>query len=194
MRATIFLVAATTLGYVQAQSVRALKNPMANLNRRQAFDPEETTGSGANCVEAFGAGYVECVPETATEPRLCINPGRGQTCCNAQWGCPSDSFCLVQDLCCPTGLDPATCAAQNDVTLPPGFGSSAPTSAPTLPLPTTTAPPLTTTSIAGPSGNLSTSRTATITSKPPVVTAGAAHEHVGVAAAALLGLAAAMAL
>ncbi|KAF2835683.1 hypothetical protein M501DRAFT_997825 [Patellaria atrata CBS 101060] len=70
--------------------------------RRQAFDPDETTQSGANCVDAFGEGYVECRAESALQNRLCINPDLGETCCENEWGCPADSFCLVQDLCCPT--------------------------------------------------------------------------------------------
>ncbi|KAK0750162.1 hypothetical protein B0T18DRAFT_428166 [Schizothecium vesticola] len=93
----------------------------ALLHHRQAFDPDETTGRGSNCIEAFGPGYVECVPASDSAPRLCVNPEQGEKCCNNLWGCPASSFCLVQDLCCPDGLSPETCAAQNDVTLPPGF-------------------------------------------------------------------------
>lgn len=49
--------------------------------RRQAFNPGETTGSGDNCVDAFGAGYVECRPASDTQDMLCINPSIGETCC-----------------------------------------------------------------------------------------------------------------
>ena len=52
------------------------------LHHRQAFDPEETTGAGSNCIEAFGPGYVECVPASASAPRLCVNPDQGEKCCN----------------------------------------------------------------------------------------------------------------
>lgn len=52
------------------------------LHHRQAFDPEETTGRGSNCIEAFGAGYVECVPASDSAPRLCVNPEQGEKCCN----------------------------------------------------------------------------------------------------------------
>ncbi|KAK3348969.1 hypothetical protein B0T25DRAFT_232010 [Lasiosphaeria hispida] len=110
MRTTLLLLAAT-----------AITSVSASLNRRQAFDPDETTSSGANCVDAFGPGYVECVPEKDFEPRLCINPSKGEICCENKWGCPADSFCLVQDLCCPEGTDPASCASQNGVNLPPDF-------------------------------------------------------------------------
>ncbi|KAK4149439.1 enhancer of mRNA-decapping protein 4 [Chaetomidium leptoderma] len=189
MRATLIVVAAT-LGLVDAASNILI--PYGALNKRQAFDPDETTGNGANCVEAFGEGYIECVPPTASRNRLCINPDLGETCCSNLWGCPSDSFCLVQDLCCPTGLDPTTCAAQNDVTLPPDFSAPATSfvAAPSdTPSGTVIAPPITTTAPGG-QGNATATRG---TSKPPIQTAGARHEHAGVVAA-VLGLAAAFAL
>jgi hypothetical protein len=81
MRTTVLLVAATALGL--ADAANRMLTPYGALNKRQAFDPEETTGSGANCVEAFGEGYVECVPATDSEPRLCINPDLGEKCCNS---------------------------------------------------------------------------------------------------------------
>jgi hypothetical protein len=184
MRATFFVMAVSALSAVEAS--RAL-SPLGGLNRRQAFDPDETTRPGANCVEAFGEGYIECVPQSASKPRLCINPDKGETCCDNLWGCPAESFCLIDDLCCPEGLDPATCAKQNDVTLPADFGKTSSAG------PSTTATPTLTSSSAVPTGNVSTTRTPTGTGKPPVVTAGAAHEHVGIAAA-VLGLAAALVL
>ncbi|KAK0725133.1 hypothetical protein B0H67DRAFT_550758 [Lasiosphaeris hirsuta] len=119
MRTTVLLLAATAI--TSASAALNLENPMSTLNRRQAFDPDETTSTGANCVDAFGPGYVECVPEKDFEPRLCINPSEGEICCENKWGCPAESFCLVQDLCCPEGTDPASCASQNGVNLPPNF-------------------------------------------------------------------------
>lgn len=218
MRSTLIVAAVTAVGFAEAAS-RGLVT--TSLFRRQAFDPTESTGTGANCVEAFGSGYVECVPETETDARLCVNPDLGETCCDNKWGCPADSFCLVQDLCCPTGLDPATCASENGVTLPSDFGepqTSAPVSAPSsvpsfvpsfVPssssseealFPSSAAaplnPPSTTDSGSGATAaptNSSARATTTGTAPGPVKTAGAAHERAGVAAA-LLGLAAAFAL
>ncbi|KAK1753160.1 hypothetical protein QBC47DRAFT_53380 [Echria macrotheca] len=122
---TTFILAATALGSGLVDAASNMLTPYGGLNKRQAFDPDETTGTGANCVDAFGPGYIECVPATETKPRLCVNPGLGETCCDAKWGCPGGSFCLVQDLCCPNGLDPKTCAIQNSVELPPDFSAPA---------------------------------------------------------------------
>jgi hypothetical protein len=189
MRATFFLAAAAALGLVEATS--NMLTPYGGVYKRQAFDPDETTGSGANCIEAFGEGYIECVPQTDSEPRLCINPDLGETCCNNLWGCPGGSFCLVQDLCCPDGLDPATCAAQNDVTLPPDFA-----------VPSATSPHSAGPSVTGRPSSISAPKPSVTHGfgsgnhtggKPPVVTAGASHER-GVAAAAVIGIAAAMML
>jgi hypothetical protein len=80
MRTAIFLAAATALGF--AEAANNMLTPYGGVYKRQAFDPDETTGSGANCVEAFGEGYIECVPQTATAARLCINPALGETCCS----------------------------------------------------------------------------------------------------------------
>jgi len=80
MRTTFFLAAATAL--TLAEAANNMLTPYGGIYKRQAFDPDETTGSGANCIEAFGEGYIECVPKTDTTPRLCINPALGETCCN----------------------------------------------------------------------------------------------------------------
>ncbi|KAL8961249.1 MAG: hypothetical protein Q9183_005338 [Haloplaca sp. 2 TL-2023] len=81
----------------------------------QSFTPTTSFGQGATCADAFGAGYVDC-------NGVCYNPGQGETCCPGggdDYPCPSDSFCLnVNGLCCPDGLDAATCASQNGVSLP----------------------------------------------------------------------------
>lgn len=68
----LLLLCTTTIGLTSATL----------LHHRQAFDPEETTGRGSNCVEAFGAGYIECVPASDSAPRLCVNPEQGEKCCN----------------------------------------------------------------------------------------------------------------
>jgi len=178
-----FVLLATALGLAQASDKNKMLVRFDSLGRRQAFDPGETTGSGANCVEAFGEGYVECRPASDTKNRLCINPSLGETCCNNLWGCPADSFCLVQDLCCPTGLDPKTCAAQNSVTLPAGF------TVPTAPaVPSTTPPAVTSVGSSIPVPGYTYTPT---TTKAPVHTAGAAQDRAGVAAA-VIGFAAAL--
>jgi len=82
MRSSVvkFVLAAASLGAVVDASVDSLHT---RLYRRQggAFDPDETTAYGADCVEAFGPGYVECVPESIGVTRLCIIPSEGETCC-----------------------------------------------------------------------------------------------------------------
>jgi len=202
MRTAFFLAAATALGFVEATS--NMLTPYGGVYKRQAFDPDETTGTGANCVEAFGEGYIECVPKSDSKARLCINPDLGETCCDNKWGCPGGSFCLVQDLCCPDGLDPKTCAAQNDVTLPPDF--AVPSSTPTPgPKPSVTGSDTThpsSCSDSGPKpsvtsghGSGSGSGSGNVTyPKPPAVTAGASHERSGVAVAAVIGMAAVLVL
>ena len=86
MRSTLIFAAVTAVGFVDAAS-RGLVT--TSLFRRQAFDPSESTGTGATCVEAFGPGYVECVPETADNLQLCINPNLGETCCDSKCTCPA---------------------------------------------------------------------------------------------------------
>ncbi|KAK3385747.1 hypothetical protein B0H63DRAFT_510470 [Podospora didyma] len=141
MRATIILLSATAASALSdfSDGTRLFSRVHGgSLEARQAFDPGETTGRGSTCVEAFGAGYIECVPKSATRTRpLCYNPTQGQSCCDNLWGCPRNSFCLVQDLCCPNGLDAKTCAIKNSVTLPPDFGVSKTS---TTKKPSTTAP------------------------------------------------------
>ncbi|KAK5661828.1 hypothetical protein OQA88_9931 [Cercophora sp. LCS_1] len=185
--ASVLVLAATALGLVDATN--NFLTPYGALGKRQAFDPDESTGSGADCVEAFGKGYIECRAPSGTQRRLCINPDLGETCCEASWGCPAKSFCLVEDLCCPDGLDPKTCAAQNDVSLPPGFG------VPTATLPGATGPSVrpsvTTGSSIQPIGT-GAYYNATRTGRLPLVTAGAHHEKAHIAAAAVIGLAAAL--
>jgi len=156
----------------------------ASVFKRQAFDPDESSGYGENCVDAFGAGYIQCRPESTTRTMLCINPDLGETCCQNLWGCPSDSFCLINDLCCPDGLDPATCASQNGVTLPADFGTTPSTSS-SMAAPTTSITPtvshqsvLPTTTAYSVPGNVSTTGTAAPSkTSSPVVVNGAARKH-----------------
>lgn len=100
------------------------KRTIVPVQRRQtpggsAFVPGSNSGSGATCADAFGAGFVQC--GTGNE---CFDPSAGESCCQATYPCPSGSFCLINGYCCPNGLDVATCAAENGVTLPAGFTTS----------------------------------------------------------------------
>jgi hypothetical protein len=83
MRASIVVLAAA-LGLADA-AVNGL-SPFAALSRRQgeAFDPDEGSGFGDSCADAFGEGSVECVPRSGSTAPLCIEPGIGQTCCDKQ--------------------------------------------------------------------------------------------------------------
>ncbi|CAL8580026.1 hypothetical protein XPA_005759 [Xanthoria parietina] len=87
----------------------------------EAFQPNTDFGTGATCADAFGSGYIDC-------NGVCYNPNEDQTCCPGNgnaYPCPSQSFCLnVGGLCCPDGLDAATCAAQNGVSLPADYNSA----------------------------------------------------------------------
>jgi len=100
------------------------KRTIVPVQRRQtpggsAFLPGSNSGSGATCADAFGAGFVQC--GTGNE---CFDPSAGESCCQATYPCPSGSFCLIDGYCCPNGLDAATCAAENGVTLPADFSTS----------------------------------------------------------------------
>ncbi|KAI4256317.1 MAG: hypothetical protein L6R42_006297 [Xanthoria sp. 1 TBL-2021] len=91
------------------------------VRQSEAFQPTTSFGSGATCADAFGSGYIDC-------NGVCYNPNEDQTCCPGNgdgYPCPSESFCLnVGGLCCPDGLDAATCAAQNGVSLPADYNSA----------------------------------------------------------------------
>ncbi|KAL8783241.1 MAG: hypothetical protein Q9213_004753 [Squamulea squamosa] len=91
------------------------------VRQSQAFNPSTSFGQGKTCADAFGAGYIDC-------NGVCYNPNEGQTCCpggGKAYPCPDLSFCLnINGLCCPAGLDPATCAAQNGVQLPDNFNTA----------------------------------------------------------------------
>ncbi|KAI4253098.1 MAG: hypothetical protein LQ352_003908 [Teloschistes flavicans] len=95
------------------------------VRQDQSFAPTTSFGQGATCADAFGAGYIDC-------NGVCYNPGQGETCCAGNgnaYPCPSDSFCLINGLCCPDGLPASTCAAQNGVTLPDNFDAKTATQA-----------------------------------------------------------------
>ncbi|SPO06365.1 uncharacterized protein DNG_09054 [Cephalotrichum gorgonifer] len=162
-----------------AGAVRVL-GPASGLQRRQAFDPDEETLPAEFCTD-FGPTYIECVPESGSEAKLCIDPAAGESCCDNKWGCPAASFCLIQDLCCPDGLDPATCAEQNNVTLPPDFGETPLPTAGPKPTESPTAPPTEEPSDLPPSEEEPT--------EPPFEQAAGTHNTVGVMGA-ILGLAA----
>lgn len=100
--ASVLVLAATALGLVDATN--NFLTPYGALGKRQAFDPDESTGSGSDCVEAFGEGYIECRAPTDSERRLCINPDLGETCCEASCTRPSHSSVLLETLICNRGL------------------------------------------------------------------------------------------
>ncbi|KAL8712366.1 MAG: hypothetical protein Q9225_006961 [Loekoesia sp. 1 TL-2023] len=122
-----FSFAATTLfaAGALAGNLNQLVPRELQVRQDQSFTPSTSFGQGATCADAFGAGYIDC-------NGVCYNPGQGETCCSGNgdaYPCPSDSFCLIDGLCCPDGLPPNTCAAQNGVTLPADFSTNTATSA-----------------------------------------------------------------
>ncbi|KAL8656056.1 MAG: hypothetical protein Q9210_000494 [Variospora velana] len=143
-----FSLAATTLfaaGAI-AGNLNQLVPRELRVRQDQSFTPGTSFGQGATCADAFGAGYIDC-------NGTCYNPTDGETCCAGAGDacaskppqiriesladtsrtdpCPSDSFCLIDGLCCPNGLSAETCAAQNGVSLPQDFSTNAATSAST---------------------------------------------------------------
>ncbi|KAI4212929.1 MAG: hypothetical protein LQ351_004454 [Letrouitia transgressa] len=104
-----------------ANSLRVVVPRELRVRQDQSFTPTTSFGTGDTCEDAFGAGYILC-------GEICYNPGIGQTCCTSgdDYPCPSQSFCLIEGLCCPDGVDPQTCAADNGVELPADFGTSPP--------------------------------------------------------------------
>ncbi|KAI4128772.1 MAG: hypothetical protein LQ338_002567 [Usnochroma carphineum] len=141
-----FSLAATTLfaAGALAGGLNQLVPRELQVRQDQSFAPTTSFGQGATCSDAFGAGYIDC-------NGVCYNPGAGETCCSGNGDacerhlvvnketsqliatltdpCPSDSFCLINGLCCPNGLPASTCAAQNGVTLPQDFSTDTATSA-----------------------------------------------------------------
>lgn len=74
------IVLAVALGL--ADAANNMLSRVGAPNKRQAFDPDEETGFGETCADAFGEGYIECVPASDTRPQLCFNPALGDTCCD----------------------------------------------------------------------------------------------------------------
>ncbi|RAL07938.1 uncharacterized protein BO97DRAFT_399155 [Aspergillus homomorphus CBS 101889] len=137
------LVATSTAhGLTQVDALHLLKRQSG------AFIPG--TSSVTDCPE----GSILCGTSNT-----CYFPSRGDTCCpGGTWACPSDSFCLQDPYCCPTGLDRETCAQQYGITLAPTVTSATaaePTSAPS----TSTSSP--TSSVERPSSSSSSSSSTT---------------------------------
>jgi hypothetical protein len=78
------VIVAAALGLANAANNLNPVSPRWSLNKRQgeSFRPGENTGFGETCVEAFGPGFIECRPASATDSMLCINPDLGHTCCS----------------------------------------------------------------------------------------------------------------
>ncbi|KAI9755767.1 MAG: hypothetical protein M1815_004662 [Lichina confinis] len=125
-RNVVLAVAALLAGNALAAQKSAVRSVHSLFRRQdydsQAFQPGSESRIGDTCEEAGGAGYINCGP--ASEKK-CFNPDAGDTCCeNGGWVCTTQSFCLVENWCCPDGLDPASCAAERGVTLPEGFSAT----------------------------------------------------------------------
>ncbi|KAI4288249.1 MAG: hypothetical protein L6R35_002488 [Caloplaca aegaea] len=122
-----FNLAATTLfaaGAIAGNLNQLMPRELRVRQDDQSFTPDTSFGQGETCADAFGAGYIDC-------NGICYNPTDGETCCPGAgdaYPCPSDSFCLIDSLCCPTGLPAETCAAQNGVSLPQDFSTDTATS------------------------------------------------------------------
>jgi len=82
-------------------------------NGSEAFKPNGTEGIGATCAEAWGDGFLSC-----GSGNECYNPGLKESCCEETYACSTGSFCLTDGWCCPDGIDPETCAKNNDVPWP----------------------------------------------------------------------------
>ncbi|CAI4210952.1 unnamed protein product [Parascedosporium putredinis] len=108
MRATLIklTLAAASLGSVALASALDHDSSNVHIFRRQAFDPDEETASGSTCVEAFGPGYIECAPATATKNRLCIIPSEGEICCDNKWAALPDPSAWSRTSAAPTVLTP----------------------------------------------------------------------------------------
>lgn len=76
---------------------------------------------GSNAFVPGIGGFTSKCPEDRICGSTCLRPERGEECCIENYGCTPRSFCLTKGYCCPDGDDPATCARENGVTLPPGF-------------------------------------------------------------------------
>ncbi|KAL3456044.1 hypothetical protein BJX64DRAFT_297054 [Aspergillus heterothallicus] len=131
---------------------------------------------------------------------ICYNPERGDTCCpDGTWACPGGNFCLQDGYCCPDGLDPATCAEQNGITLTSSTAEPTPTETsssstedeePTATTTSTSSTPVIPTSsettATTPPPSSSSAVPPTDTEVPPEFT-GAANAHAIGGAAAVLG-------
>ena len=103
-------------------NVGTLKSSFPNLLRRDDDDTEsEQVLTDENCADSLGDGFVRCGPE---ESDACYNPDDGHKCCSHNdifWGCGSNAYCLVEEICCPIGNDPEACASEAGVSLPDDF-------------------------------------------------------------------------
>lgn len=91
--------------------------------------------------------------------------------------CPAGSFCLVKGYCCPDGIDPKTCAINNNVELPADFNIASATKQ---------APPAateTTASVEVSSGPATVTSTATVAPPFPIPSASGAPAASGTAPA-----------
>lgn len=207
MRSHVFTLVSLLLGSALAtENWSNININLKALNVRAGggFQPDTTQGHGANCGEAFGAGYVSC-----GSGNDCYSPSSGEECCSEGYPCPSDSFCLAAGYCCPNGMDPATCAKENGVPWPsstPKPASSTPkptpypTTAHTTPKPYSSPSPVATSVHSTEVGTVTicpsssskaynvTAPTVYPTTAPPAFTGAASPQNVAGGAVAILGL------
>ena len=97
-RNVVLAVAALLAGNALAARKSAVGSGHSLFRRQddesQAFVPGNETRTGDTCGEAWGAGYIDCGPESNN---LCYNPDDGQTCCE-NGGCTSSASRLVTRL------------------------------------------------------------------------------------------------
>jgi len=170
---SLFLVAVLVAESLAHGGLQLGQSQVVKRQGGSAFVPGTTPGCPADWPYCGSSG-------------ICYSPARGDVCCpGGTYACPGGSFCLIDSYCCPNGLDPASCAQQHGVTLPPSYASSA-APAPSTPAvsPSGAAPG------ASSSASLSvygTAPTSTQTAKPttPLFTGAASQNIVGGAAVVL---------
>ncbi len=68
------------------------------LDRLNSRQTEFRQGQGATCAIAFGTGYEFC---PGGDGRGCYNRAAGRICCLDGTNCPSNTYCTVDEHCCP---------------------------------------------------------------------------------------------
>jgi hypothetical protein len=74
-----YLIILPGLGLLTVAEASSAQGP--RLFHRDVIDPDETTGSGETCADAFGLGYTECGTGTSGKP-YCYDPSF-EVCCGS---------------------------------------------------------------------------------------------------------------